>query len=209
MGKKIIYSDILKASWRRLLKQFWLLVGLMIGFTIIYSLLYIFAMPAKGGTVTVSGFIISLLITVLGIIFTMGYMKNCFQTIDGEEPQFSAYGQVSRKFFTFWFAGIILSVIVVIGLFLLVLPGIYMIIRLRYYGAAIVDEDAGIIESLKRSWQITKGQELPLFIILLIIIGIICIGTIALIVGIFVAAPYIMLIDCVTFRKLTAPAATD
>ena len=209
MEQKIIYSEILKTSWRRLLRQFWLLVGLGIGFTIIYSLLYIFSMPQHGETMKISGIIVGILDWILLYIFFMGYMKNCFQTIDGEEPQFSAYGQVSRKFFTFLIALIIYGIVVAIGLALLILPGIYLMIRLQYYLAAIVDEDAGIIDSLKRSWQITKGQELPLFVILLIMIAISCIGTIALVVGIFVAIPFMMLIHCVTFRKLTAPATAD
>jgi uncharacterized membrane protein len=207
--EKINYSEILKSSWRKLLKQFWLLVGLGIGFTIIYSLLCIFSMPEPGEAMKLSGILVGILSSILLIIFMMGYMKNCFQTIDGEEPQFSAYGQVSRKFFTYLFATVIYSIIVSIGFALLILPGIYLMVRLNYYAAAIVDEDAGIIESLKRSWQITKGQVMPVLVIFLIIMVLSFIGTLALIVGIFVAIPFIVLIECTTFRRLTAPSITE
>jgi uncharacterized membrane protein len=204
--KKIDYSEILKSSWENFLKQFWLLVGLVIGFTIIYSLLCIFSIPKPGETIKTGSIITGLLSYVLLFIFTMGYMKNCFQTIDGEEPQFSAYGQASTKVFTYFAASVIYSVIVVAGLILLVLPGIYLIMRMHYYMAAIVDEDAGIIESLKRSWQITKGQTLPVFVICLIITALSFLGILALIVGSFVAIPLVALIDCTTFRRLTTPS---
>ncbi|MDR2384652.1 MAG: hypothetical protein LBD80_03165 [Tannerella sp.] len=204
---KINYSGILKSSWEKLLKQFWLLVGLGIGFTIVYSLLCIFSMPKQGEALKISGIVTGLLSYILLFIFTMGYMKNCFQTIDDEEPQFSAYGQVSTKIITFLAASVIYSIIVTIGLILFILPGIYLTIRLHYYMAAIVDEDAGIINSLKRSWQITKGQVLPVFIILLIITALSFIGILALIAGIFIAIPLTALIDCTTFRRLTAPSS--
>ena len=46
--------------------------------------------------------------------------------MDGEEPQFSAYGQQSRKIFTYLIASIIMGIAVAIGIFLLIVPGIYL-----------------------------------------------------------------------------------
>ena len=91
--------------------------------------------------------------------------------MDGEEPQFSAYGQQSRKIFTYLIASIIMGIAVAIGIFLLIVPGIYLAIRLQFYSAYIVEEDCGIIESLQKSWDLTKGQGMPLFLLLLAMIG--------------------------------------
>ena len=208
MEEKLVYSDIFRKAWKGLISQFWLLVGLIIGFTIVYSLLYIFALPAKGESMTTSGIIISVLCWLLLCLFQLGYMKNCFQTLDGEEPQFSSYGQVSRKLLSYLVASIIFTLIVAIGTALLVIPGIYLILRLQFFFASMVDENTGIIESFKRSWEITKGHTLKLFIILLIMILISIIGQMALLVGIFVAIPLTILMYGYIFRKLTAPAAS-
>lgn len=208
MEEKLVYSDIFRKAWNGLISQFWLLVGLIIGFTIVYSLLYIFALPAKGESMTTSGIIVSVLCWLLLCLFQLGYMKNCFQTLDGEEPQFSSYGQVSRKLFSYLVASIIFTLIVAIGTALLVIPGIYLILRLQFFFASMVDENTGIIESFKRSWEITKGHTLKLFIILLIMILISIIGQMALLVGIFVAIPLTILMYGYIFRKLTAPAAS-
>ena len=207
MENKLVYSDILRAALRGLKSQFWLLVGLAIGFTIIYSLLIIFTILTKNESISVVGIIVNILCPFMMGIFLMGYLKNCIQTLDGEEPQFSAYGQVSRKLITFLATYIIYMVIVTIGTALLVVPGIYLAIRLQFYYAAIVDDNAGIIESLKRSWAMTKGRSLELFILSLIMLLIYFIGCIALFVGIFVAAPLIVLMYGYTYRKLTAPTA--
>ncbi len=122
--------------------------------------------------------------------------------MDGEEPQFSAYGQQSRKIFTYLIASIIMGIAVAIGIFLLIVPGIYLAIRLQFYSAYIVEEDCGIIESLQKSWDLTKGQGMPLFLLLLAMIGTAIVGCILFFVGLFVAVPLIYMMQCYTFRKL-------
>jgi uncharacterized membrane protein len=206
--KKIDYSEILKTAWKGLISQIWLLVGLIIGFTIIYSLLFVFGSPKPHEAITISGWIVSVVATVFLLLFDLGFTKNCFQTLDGEEPQFSAYGQMSRKIFTFFVSYIVFGIIVLVGLVLLIIPGIYLALRLQFYMAAIVYEDAGIIDSLKRSWEITKGEGLKLLVLFLIEFLLVLAGMIALFIGIFIAVPLIVLMYCYTFHKLTAPSVT-
>jgi uncharacterized membrane protein len=208
MEEKLVYPAIFRKALAGLLSQFWLLAGLMIGFTIVYSLLYLFALPAKGESMTLSGLIVSLLCMLLLCLFQMGYMKNCFQTLDGEEPQFSAYGQVSRKLLSYLVASILFTLTVVLGSALFIVPGVYLALRLQFFFASMVDEDTGIIASFRRSWEITKGHSLRLFIIQLIILLISIAGVLALFVGIFAATPLTILLYGDTFRRLTAPTTT-
>lgn len=205
MEEKIVYSDIFKAAWRGLKSQFWLLTGLLIGFTIIISLLLIFVVPDKGEVLGVGSILMAVITLFLICLFQMGYLKNCLQTLDGEEPQFSAYGQVSRKLFSFLIAYLLFGIILTIGAALLIIPGIYLGLRLQFFYALMVDENAGIIQSFKRSWEITKGRGLKLFILMLIIILVQFAGSAALFIGTFVAIPLITLMYAYTYRKLTAP----
>ena len=100
-------------------------------------------MPAQGSMV--GKIIVNLISAVISSAFMLGYIKNLFQTMDGEEPQFSAYGQQSRKIFTYLIASIIMGIAVAIGIFLLIVPGIYLAIRLQFYSAYIVEEDVVFI----------------------------------------------------------------
>ena len=205
MNDKIVYSDIYKAAWKGLISQIWLLTGLLIGFSIIYSLLLLFAFPTKGESVSISGFIVLFISLLFGGLFMMGYLRNCLQSIDGEEPQFSAYGQVSAKLPSFLIACIIYLVITSIGFAFFIFPGIYLCLRLQFFLASMVDEDAGMITSFKRSWNITKGQVFQLFAMMLIQLLMFFAGLIALFIGIFVAIPHITMLYGITFRKLIAP----
>jgi len=207
MNEKIVYSDIFKAAWKGLISQIWLLAGLLIGFTIIFSLLLLFAIPAKGETISISGILVLVISLLFGSLFLLGYFRNCMQTLDNEEPQFSAYGQVSRKIFSFLAGYILFTVITTIGFALFIVPGVYLFLRLQFFYASMVDEDAGLIASFKRSWTITKGRTLQLFVLALIQLLLSFIGIIAIGIGVFAAFPLITLLYGRTFRKLIAPVA--
>ena len=200
MEPKFMISEVFGTSWKYTKSQIWVLVGLFIGFSILSMIVTLFGMPAQGSMV--GKIIVNLISAVISSAFMLGYIKNLFQTMDGEEPQFSAYGQQSRKIFTYLIASIIMGIAVAIGIFLLIVPGIYLAIRLQFYSAYIVEEDCGIIESLQKSWDLTKGQGMPLFLLLLAMIGTAIVGCILFFVGLFVAVPLIYMMQCYTFRKL-------
>ena len=176
-------------------------------FRSIFSLLIIFTIPEKVTTFGIKDIVVGIIGMLLSGLFWMGYLKNCMQTLDGEEPQFSAYGQVSRKLPAYIATYFIYNLIVFIGSVFLIIPGIYLGIRFQFYLAFIVEDNCGIIESFKKSWDITKGLSLKLIVLWLIMMLISFAGSIALFVGIFIAVPLIILMYGYIFRKLTEPAA--
>lgn len=201
MEPKFSISEVCSTSWQRTKAQIWVLVGLLIGMTIISFTLGAFAMPMQDSMV---GMIV-MISYIISAIFCLGYLKNIFQALDEEEPQFSAYGQQSRKIITYLVASFFMGIIVFFGICLFVLPGIYLALRLQFYTAFIVEEDAGIMESLKRSWEITRGEVASLFLLMLAMIGIGLLGFILLGVGIFIALPLIYMMYGYVFRQLNTP----
>lgn len=200
MEPKFMISEVFGTSWKHTKSQIWVLVGLFIGFSILSMIVTLFGMPAQGSIV--GRVIVQIVSLLISCIFMLGYVKNIFQALDGEEPQFSAYGQQSRKIITYLIANILFSIAVCIGMVLLIIPGIYLYLRLQFFTAFIVEEDCGIIESLQKSWNMTQGQTLPLFLLLLTMIGTAIVGCILFFVRFFVAVPLIYMMQCYTFRKL-------
>ena len=200
MEPKFMISEVFGTSWKHTKSQIWVLVGLFIGFSILSMIVTLFGMPAQGSIV--GRVIVQIVSLLISCIFMLGYVKNIFQALDGEEPQFSAYGQQSRKIITYLIANILFSIAVCIGMVLLIIPGIYLYLRLQFFTAFIVEEDCGIIESLQKSWNMTQGQTLPLFLLLLTMIGTAIVGCILFFVGFFVAVPLIYMMQCYTFRIL-------
>lgn len=63
-----------------------------------------------------------------------------------------------RRFWVALAANILRGLIIFVGLILFLIPGIYLGLRLSYVGILVANEDVGPIESLKRSWVLTKGH---------------------------------------------------
>ena len=65
-------------------------------------------------------------------------------------------------------ADIIVGLIIAAGFILLIIPGIYFMVKLALFAPACVLE-TGNLRCIKRSWEITKGRFLKIFYIILII----------------------------------------
>ena len=198
MERKLIISDLLRKAWQSLRAQIWVLAGLVIGYTII-SLLLTCTMPYVSYPGRAA---LGLANTFFTLVFALGYLKNLFQALDGEEPQFSAYGQMSRKVFALLFAYILYTVIVALGLVLLIVPGVYVGLRWVFAPQIIVEENAGALSSLRRSWEITRGTTGQVFKLVLAGCGIMLLGYLALGIGIFLAIPLVHLMMCAAYRQL-------
>jgi hypothetical protein len=201
MESRFDLPSVLKTSWRAAMSQIWVLAGLLIGITILSLVVSLLLSPIGGNKTGMV--IVNVISIIIGCIFNLGFLKNIFETIDGDEPQFSAYGSQSRKLLQYILAYILFSLIVIIGFCFLIIPGIYLTIRLQFFSAAIVEENCGGIEALKRSWNITKGQEVSLLMLFLTQFGLILCGLILLGVGIFVAYPVVGCMYAMVFRKLS------
>lgn len=200
MNSSIQVSNILPPSWKLIKSQIWILAGLLVGYLLISSIISIFLLPISDSIVgKLIGWIISILISAA---FSYGYIKNMFQTIDNEEPQISAYKQPLKKLINMAVASICFSVIWGVGLCVFIIPGIYLALRLQFFGMFIVEENTNAIDSLKKSWALTKGKVEPLLILALIEILIIIIGFILLGIGIFIAFPLVSMMACYTYRIL-------
>ncbi|OAV74350.1 hypothetical protein Barb7_02165 [Bacteroidales bacterium Barb7] len=192
--------EVFSTSWIRTKEQIWILAGLFISFVILYCLLFILLESLRAGVVSI--IIATLANVLLYMLFELGYYKNIFQALDETEPQFSAYGKQAKKVFTYIVVSITTVIIILVGLALLIVPGVYMGLRLQFAVAFIVEEDAGIVESLKRSWNLTKGHTKSLLVLGLVMYGIVILGTLLLLVGLFVAIPLFYMMQCYAYRKL-------
>ena len=214
MNTTIVISEVLSTSWKNVKSQIWILAGLVIGMCLISFTISLLMSPLS---TSIGGMLISSLISILiSSIFALGYIKNMFQTMDGDEPQFSAYMSHPSKIVNYFIAGLLFSLSLCIGLVFFIIPGIYLYLRLQFYGQFIVDENAGSIESLKKSWNLTKGYELnhyayelSLFLLMLAQLFILIIGALLFLVGLLVAYPLVIMSQCYVYRLLNRQAYVE
>ena len=87
-----------------------------------------------------------------------------------------------------------------IGLLLLIVPGIYIALRYGHFMTAIVDRDLGVFEAFSYSESITTNNLMNLFVLGLLGMVAVFVGAILCLVGLVVAVPVVWLGGLVAYR---------
>lgn len=90
-----------------------------------------------------------------GVVVAMAY-----STLGGRPENRVSFGV---RLVIVFVAGLISGVIIIFGLLFLVVPGIYLSVRLRLVTAAVMLDDCGPIEALGRSFDLTEGHTWTVF----------------------------------------------
>lgn len=61
--------------------------------------------------------------------------------------------------------GVVFGIAVGIGLLLLIVPGIFLMVALAFWTVIVVDDGASFVEGFRRSWRLTSGRRLRLFLL--------------------------------------------
>jgi len=142
------------------------------------------------------------IVNIISVIFTI---KIGLRLYDNE--RIGSYGFLSFSsslFFKFLLGYILYLIVVLIGLILLIVPGMYLAIKYQFVPYLIVDKNMDVIEAFKKSGKMTDGSKWNLFLLIILLVIIVLLGFLAFIVGIFVALPIAMVAVAYVYRKLSS-----
>jgi len=107
----------------------------------------------------------SMVSLVLSFVVGAGLWLNMLRVARGEEIDFSIFTKLApTTYLNFAVVCILYGLIVVVGLVLLVVPGIILSIMLYPAMFLVLDQNMGPIEALKRSRELTTGHLMDLFL---------------------------------------------
>ena len=124
--------------------------------------------------------------------------------VDGQKAEITELWAYPQYLLRMIGASILYGLIVLAGFVLLVIPGIYLALRLQFYSYYIIDKDAGAIDSLKMSWKVTEGNMINIFLFMLLLVALNILGAIVLLVGLLVTIPVSFVAVTLLYRKLSA-----
>lgn len=111
-----------------------------------------------------------------------------------------------RSFLRFFLGSLLVGILVLLGLVLLIVPGIILGLALSFVTLLIIERNLGPIAAIKESARITKGKRWKLLLLGLANFGILILGIIALGVGLLVAIPVVWLSSVHAYRVLSTQA---
>jgi len=183
-------------SWALLKANFWPLVGVTILMSLCYSvLLYsqyrgiLFITPIFGGALG-GGLYYYFLRKVRGQSATLRDL----------------FAGFTKPFVSLLVAGFLVSILVTVGLFCLVLPGIYLAVSYVFTQVLIVDRRLGFWEAMEASRKVVTRQWWRVLGLILLSIPFLLLGIAALVIGVFVALPLITGAVVYAYEDLCSPA---
>ncbi len=192
---------LIKQSWELVKKNAKFIALLMVAF-VVYQIVQGVVQGFFGEGILAS--LVSLGFTVLTLFFQIGFIKIILKLIDGHKAEISELWAYPQYLLRMIGASIIYGIIVMLGFILLIIPGIYLALRLQFYSYYIVDKNAGALDSLRMSWKATDKNVINIFLFMLLIIGINILGALALLVGLLITIPVSFIAVTLLYRKLSA-----
>lgn len=203
MRRNFSIGEAISYGWKKTKEQFKFLALTLIIFVALTSLPGIFADFFRNNGSPFLAFIASLAGWVLQLTVSLGIVFVMLKIVEGKKAFYKDLFAKVNLFLPFLFGSILSSIIIVVGFFLLIIPGIYLALKFQYFTYAMVDKNMGPIDALKESSRITKKVKLKLllFNILLMLINIL--GALALGVGLLLTVPTTMIATAYVYKKLS------
>ena len=178
MPAKFSKSEAIKFGWSVMKANFLFFLGILLTILVINIVFNgIVGLFKKAAFLYM---IFSLGLIAIGLIMNMGLIKIVIKFYDKQKPEFADLFKQYHLIIKYFLASLVYGLAVAIGLLLFIVPGIYLGIKMQFYGYFIVDKKMGTVESLKASWGVTKGSFWNLFLFGLLCFGINLLGILAI-----------------------------
>jgi uncharacterized membrane protein len=148
--------------------------------------------------------------TVLGLALT-AFLNAGLLTIylKVARGQAAALGDVvggARRFLPMLAMSILYNIAIVLGLLLLVVPGIVLAVGLQLADVFVVDAELGAVDALRASWEVTKGHKVQLFVFNIVCGFAILGGLLACGVGVIAALAITRIAEVIVYLRISGRA---
>jgi hypothetical protein len=137
---------------------------------------------------SIEGFLALVALGVASVIVSTGFTSIALKLAKGEHASLGDLLPASRMVWTFFLASVVTGLIVVGGIILLIVPGLYFLARFSMARFAVLD-GATVRESLAQSSALTDGKKLHILGFILTLIGLNLLGALFFFVGLLVTVP--------------------
>ncbi|MFH1645231.1 MAG: hypothetical protein ABIB11_02315 [Candidatus Omnitrophota bacterium] len=197
---KFLKKEAIASGWNAFKSQ----KGMFIGIVFISALFYIIPNFLQDNLkdAQILAALIGVAAWVLQSAIAMGMARVSLQVTDKGSSSVSELFSCFSLLLKYIAASVLYGLMVFIGMILLIVPGIIVAMRGQFFVYYIIDEGAGPIEALKKSFEITKGSVVNLLLLSLVTILLNIVGVLAIGLGIFVSIPITLVAYAFVYRKL-------
>jgi hypothetical protein len=186
----------LERSWNLLKANFWPLVG---------STFVLFVVMMIAQSIPLIGLLVSLLLTG---VFYGGLYLYYLKKIRGQSAELGdVFSGFSLAFLPLMLATLVSSLLTMVGLLLLILPGIYLAISYAFTYMLVIDKRLEFWAAMEVSRRVITAQWFRVFALILLGGIIAALGVIGLFIGVFVTIPILVGAVAYAYEDLCNPSA--
>lgn len=201
--KAIPIGESLRFGWETFKKNPFFLIGVFVAISAATAILE--TISQRENLDGPSGALVDLATLAVDFLLAIGVIVIVLKLVDGARPEFADVFNRVHLILNYGAAAILYSLMIMVGLVFFIVPGVYLAVRFHFFGYFVVDREAGPIEALKMSSDLTEGVRMELFAFGLLLLVLIFVGLCFFVVGVFVALPVASLAMGYVFRYLQVP----
>lgn len=194
MKKSSFIADSISFAWNSVWKNvsYWvLLVLIWFGYSIVIN--FVNTIPLVG--IFVGWF--------LQAWFGMGVLMLILSFVDGNKASYKILWSTPEKVLPYLGLSFLQGLIVAVGTILLIVPGIIWGLTYMFAPYVFVDQKLGVMDSLKRSGEITKGRKWELFGFVILLMLINMAGALVFGIGLVITIPVVMIAYAKAYRTFS------
>lgn len=151
---------------------------------------------------------IAFLFTIIGylvqLITGIGALVIALKIVEGKKPEYTDIYNHYNLLLNYFLGSLLYGVVVIVGIILLVVPGIIWGIKYQYTTYLIIDKKMSPMDAFKKSGKMTEGHKMKLFLLGLAFIAITLVGMMLFRLGLIVSWPIVLLSSVYVYKKLLA-----
>lgn len=203
MNNTLRIKTIFSLAWKTFKEKPARYIGITIALSVINMIIQFLGNKTNDRGFLLLSFLIVILSMVVSTFIKINTIKLSLLLVRKESLEGYTFWSffANPKMKTFWqyiWAGLSYGIVLICGLLLLIIPGIFLGVRLQYTMFLVVDKNMTVWEAFKTSWNMTKGNFWNIF--LFDVLAIICI--ILLFPLFFITVPVFYIAQAYLFNTL-------
>ena len=205
-------KEIKKQAWEMIKGNKWHILKPLVLFYVLIMALYllivlVLSLVSNNDAMNlyITGVNITMYITwILVIIFNISYAQYILDFVRKNDSSFIlAISKVKDKVLKFFVVSLLIGLMIVGGTIALVVTGIIIAIGHIFYQYVFIDnKDQSMGEIIKKSWNVTNGRKMDLFVLGLSFIGWYIVGTLTLGILYIWVIPYVTITFALAYNEL-------
>lgn len=157
------------------------------------------------GSLTAAGGVLG---QIVAAYLQVGMTRIVLDAARGKAPEFGTLFAGGDRFFPLFLVNLLMALAILLGLVLLIVPGVIMGIGFSLAPFYVVDAGMGPIEAMKASWSATRGQKGEIFVLGIAAVGLSLLGMLMCCVGLLATSPILYVAMAVAFIRMSGLGTT-